>query len=110
MIEYQSPHSLSTSIAYDLRSQWEVDLSLRYGENHPHHPFLNHLVSEKNEHPSFSAPLSLTVQEKRPLMPLYQRPSQTHSEKSITEGNPHTIDLSRASLYPPPLPQSEYSC
>ena len=45
-IEYQSPHSLSTSIAYDLRSQWEVDLSPRYRENHPHHPFPNHLVSE----------------------------------------------------------------
>ena len=32
-----------------------------------------------------------------------------HSEKSIEVENPHTIDLSKASLYPPPLPQSKYS-
>ena len=80
MIEYQRPHSLSTSISYDLRSQWEEDLSPRYGENHPHLPFPNHQVSKKNEHLSFSAPLSPTVQEKRPPMPLYRRPSHTQSE------------------------------
>ena len=45
-----------------------------------------------------------TVQEKRPPMPFYWMQSHTHSEKSIEVENPHTIDLSKASFYPPPLP------